>query len=55
MPDENKRNLRFFEASSMRELYDCMRNWQDANQTRLLSISIQVDAGKFCCIALTCA
>jgi hypothetical protein len=53
MPDENKRNLRFFEASSMRELYDYMRNWQDANQTRLLSISIQEDGGKFCCIALT--
>ena len=53
MTDENKRNLRFFEASSMRELYDCMRNWQDANQTRLLSISIQEDGGKFCCIALT--
>ena len=53
MPDENKRNLRFFEASSMRELYDCMRNWQEANRTRLLSISIQEDAGKFCCIALT--
>jgi hypothetical protein len=53
MPDENKRNLQFFEASSMRELYDCMRSWQEANQKRLLSISIQADAGKFCCIALT--
>lgn len=53
MPDENKRNLQFFEASSMRGLYDCMRNWQDANNKRLLSISIQKDDGKFCCIALT--
>lgn len=53
MSDENKRNLQFFEASSMRELYDCMQAWQDANQKRLLSVSIQKDEGKFCCIALT--
>lgn len=53
MPDENKHNLQFFQASSMRELYDSMRKWQDANNTRLLSISIQQDGGVFCCIALT--
>jgi hypothetical protein len=53
MPEENKRNLQFFEASSMRELYDSMSGWQEANQKRLLSISIQEDAGRFCCIALT--
>src|ERR1043165_7078236 len=53
MSDENKRNLQFFEAPSMRELYDCMQAWQEANQKRLLSVSIQADGGKFCCIALT--
>ena len=53
MSDENKRNLQFFEADSMRELYNCMQAWQDANQKRLLSVSIQADGGKFCCIALT--
>ena len=53
MLDENKRNLQFFEACSMRELYDCMQTWQNANHTRLLSICIQEDRGKFCCIALT--
>ncbi len=53
MPDENKRNLQFFEACSMRELYDGMQTWQNANQKRLLSISIQADRGMFCCIALT--
>jgi len=53
MSDENKRNLQFFEACSMRELYDCLQMWQDANHKRLLSISIQEDEGKFCCIALT--
>ena len=53
MSDDNKRNLQFFEGSSMRELYDCMQAWQEANRKRLLSISIQEDEGKFCCIALT--
>jgi len=53
MSDENKRNLQFFEACSVRELYDCMQVWQDANQKRLLSVSIQEDGGKFYCIALT--
>ena len=53
MSDENKRNLQFFEACSMRELYDRMQAWQDTNHKRLLSISIQEDRGNFCCIALT--
>lgn len=53
MSDENKRNLQYFEASSMRELYDCMQAWQEANQKRFLSVSVQEDRGKFCCIALT--
>lgn len=37
----------------MRELYDCMQEWQVTNQKRLLSVSIQEENGKFCCIALT--
>jgi hypothetical protein len=53
MTDENKRNLQYFEASSMRELYDCMQTWQKSNQKRFLSVSIQEDGGQFCCIALT--
>ena len=53
MEDENKRNLLFFDASSMRELYDQMRDWQDANHKRLLSIGIQKDSDMFCYIALT--
>jgi hypothetical protein len=53
MSDENKRNLQFFEACSMRELYECMQAWQDINQKRLLSVSVQEERGKFCCIALT--
>ena len=53
MPDENKRNLCYFEADSMRELFDDMQTWQVENQKRLLSLSIDNDAGKFCCICLT--
>lgn len=53
MPDLNKRNLLYFESSSMRGLYDLMENWQNTNYKRLLSISIQQDNGNFCCIALT--
>ena len=37
----------------MRELFDSMENWQNTNNKRLLSVSIQQDGGKFCCIALT--
>ena len=53
MTEQNKRNLLFFEGSSMRELYDCMEEWQNTNQKRLLSVSIERDGGRFCCIALT--
>lgn len=53
MANENKSNLRFFEAQSMRELYDGMRKWEDAENVRLLSVNIHQDSGKFCCIALT--
>ena len=53
MPEQNDRNLLYFESSSMRDLYDSMETWQNTNHTRLLSISIQKDGGKFCCIALT--
>jgi hypothetical protein len=53
MPEQNKRNLLYFESSSMRDLYDSMENWQNTNHKRLLSVSIQQDGGRFCCIALT--
>ncbi len=53
MSDDNKRNLLFFEAASMRHLYEDMREWQVTNQKRFLSLSIQNDCGKFYCIALT--
>jgi hypothetical protein len=53
MSDENKKNIQFFEASSMRELYDHLRTWQDVNNKRFLSISIHSENEAFCCIALT--
>ena len=53
MPEQNKHNLLYFESSSMRELYKSMEDWQAANQKRLLSVSIEQDGGKFCCVALT--
>jgi hypothetical protein len=53
MPYMNKRNLVYFEEPSMRGLYDCMEEWQQVNNRRLLSISIQQDGSNYCCIALT--
>ncbi len=51
--EQNKRNLLYFECSSMRELFDSIENWQNTNNKRLLSLSIQKDGGNYCCIALT--
>jgi hypothetical protein len=53
MSDDNKQNLHYFEAGSMRDLFDALQAWQEEEQKRLLSLSIERDAGKFCCIALT--
>ena len=53
MSDTNKRNLVYFENPSMRGLYASMDEWQQANNRRLLSISVQQDGGNYCCIALT--
>lgn len=51
--DENKRNLQYFEASSMAELFSLMQGWQIEHQKRLLSVSVEKDGDKFCCIGLT--
>lgn len=53
MSDDNKRNLVFFESSSVRKLYDKMDEWQKTNRKRLHSVTIQKDGDMFCCIALT--
>ena len=53
MLNDNKHNLLFFEAASMRELHAVLNSWQDENRKRFLSVCIQQDGGSFCCIALT--
>jgi hypothetical protein len=53
MSSTNKRNLVYFENPSMRGLYACIEEWQQANNRRLLSISVQQDGDNYCCIALT--
>lgn len=53
MAAANKQNLVYFEGSTMRQLYDSMVQWQEANNQRLLSISIQDEGNTYCCIALT--
>jgi hypothetical protein len=53
MSDENKRNIFYFEGPSMRALYEHMQKWQEENNKRFLSVSIQKDGDAFCCIALT--
>lgn len=49
----NKRNVRWFEASSMRELYETLDQWQVEHQKRFLSLNVERDGERFCCIALT--
>ena len=53
MSGENKRNVHYFESSSMCELFGSLQSWQNESNKRFLSISIEKDGGKFCCIALT--
>jgi hypothetical protein len=53
MAEENKQNLQYFAASSMKELYGRMEAWQHANQKRFLSLGVHKDGDQFCCIALT--
>lgn len=51
--EQQKKNFLYFEGSTMRGLYEAMENWQNANDKRLLSISVQQDGDTFCCIALS--
>jgi len=51
--DDNKRNLVYFEAETMRALYDNMDSWQADKRKRLQSVSIVRDGYLYCCIAMT--
>jgi len=53
MDDNNKNNLHFFAADSMRDMHRQLTKWQAENQKRFLSLEIQQDEGQFCCLALT--
>jgi hypothetical protein len=53
MSEANKRNLLYFEGDSMHDLYENMVQWQNGSGKGLLSVSIQKDGAKYCCIALT--
>lgn len=53
MTDDNKRNLHYFEAPSMRNLFEQLERWQIETRKRLLSTSIHRDRDWYCCIALT--
>ena len=53
MTESNKRNLLYFEAPTMRQLYQDMEKWQHEHEKRLLSMSINKDGDLYCCIALT--
>ncbi len=45
-------DLFYFEADSMKELFETIQRWQQFNNIRFRSTSIERDNGKFCCIAL---
>ena len=53
MSEDNKRNLLYFEAPSMKELFAEMDEWQATHRKRLQSVSIQPDGGSFAAIALS--
>jgi hypothetical protein len=54
MPEqtENHSNLFYFESSSMRELHECLENWQKTSRNRIRSLSIKKDRDCFCAIVL---
>jgi hypothetical protein len=53
MSNSNKHNLLYFEADTMKRLYETMKGWQQQHEKRLLQhTNIQFDSGKFCCICI---
>ena len=50
---DNKHNIEYFEASSMKCLHDELSKWQRKNRKRFLSLNIQWEGEQFVCIALT--
>ena len=50
---ENKKNLLYFEASTMKELHKTIEEWQNENQKRLLSFAVEKDGDMYCCLGLS--
>jgi hypothetical protein len=49
----NKKNLMYFEGSSMRDLHKQMENWQTEHKKRFMSVNIEREGDHWCCIALS--
>ena len=50
---ENKKNLLYFEASSIKGLHKVIEEWQNENQKRLLSFAVEKDGDMYCCLGLS--
>jgi len=50
---ENKLNSLYFEAPTMKALFEAIQTWQVENRKRLLNLQIQKEGDLLCCIALT--
>lgn len=53
MPDDDKRNMQYFEAPTMRRLFDMMSEWEKQHQKRFVSLNIPREANVISCIAIT--
>ena len=51
--NNNKKNILWFTASSMKNLYVKMESWQKENKKRFLSFNIEKEDSNYACIALT--
>ncbi len=49
----NKRNLYYFNAPTMKALHKELDDWQEENQKRFLQLNVQKEGSEFSCLALT--
>lgn len=55
MSETNPHQIQYFESTSMRELVNVMRLWQEKSGKTLIALNIQKEGTIFCCIALSAA
>ncbi len=53
MNANNKRNIYYFEAATMKGLFAAIDKWQSEQLTRLQSLNVEKDNDVFCCIAVS--